>query len=88
LSACCDLLATYSGSLTEKHLCAYLDELAFRWNRRRRPPGEGFETVALALATSAPRTERTIVARPAPTGHPLSIWAVWPKVKLRRWPGK
>jgi hypothetical protein len=88
LSACCDLMATYSGSLTEKHLCAYLDELAFRRNRRRRPPGEGFVTVAQALATSAPRNERAIVARPAPTGHPLSIWSVWPPLKLRRHPGK
>jgi transposase-like protein len=82
---CHELLATYSGSLTEKHLCAYLDEVAFRWNRRRREPGEGFETVARALATSAPRTERVIVARPPVTGHPLSIWSVWPPRKLRAW---
>jgi transposase-like protein len=80
-----ELLATYSGSVTEKHLCAYLDELAFRWNRRRRAPSEGFMTVVDALATTLPRTERTIARRPAPTGNALSIWSVWPVRKLRPW---
>jgi transposase-like protein len=83
MNASYDLLATYGGSLSEKHLCAYLDEVSFRWNRRRREPREGFETVLEALATSVPRTERTIVARAAATGHPLSIWAEWPRVRLR-----
>jgi hypothetical protein len=83
MNASYDLLATYSGSLSEKHLCAYLDEVSFRWNRRRREPREGFETVVQALATSVPRTERMIVARTAATGRPLSIWAEWPRVRLR-----
>jgi transposase-like protein len=78
LFSSCELQATYSGAVTEKHLRTYLDELAFRLNRRRRPRAEGFLTAMRALAASAPRTYRAIIARPAPEGYPLSIWSLSP----------
>ncbi|MEZ0229365.1 MAG: transposase [Planctomycetota bacterium] len=69
-----ELLATYYGSLSEKHLNVYLEEAAFRWNRRRRAPGEGFLLVARAVGESEPRTYREIVAKKEPDGHSMSMF--------------
>ncbi|HZU99145.1 MAG TPA: IS1595 family transposase [Planctomycetota bacterium] len=70
-----ELQATYGGSVTEKHLRAYLDELAFRGNRRRRAIEDAFRELARSLAWTRPRSYTTIVACPEPTGNPLSIFA-------------
>jgi hypothetical protein len=70
-----ELQATYVGSVTEKHLRAYLDELAFRRNRRRRALDVAFHELACSLASTPPRSYPTIVARPEPTGNALSIFA-------------
>ena len=73
-----ELLATYSGSISEKHLRAYTDEVAFRWNRRARPQPDRFRDLARVLAQTLPRPYREIVRREAPRGHPLSIVALPP----------
>jgi transposase-like protein len=79
-----DLLATFGGSLSEKHLLAYLDEYAFRQNRKERPVAEGFATLARAIAGAEPRTCREVVARPAPQGYPVSIFRITPYPKRAR----
>lgn len=71
-----DLMVTYSGSVSEKHLHGYLDETAFRRNRRLEPVGEAFRLVAYCLPVTPPRTYRRIIAEPALSGHPLSIFGV------------
>ena len=76
-----ELLATFKGSLSEKHLLAYLTEYAFRKNRKERPLTQGFVHVARALAVTRPITYRQIVAAPAPPGHPLSIFRTSPHPK-------
>jgi transposase-like protein len=68
------LLATFKGCVSEKHLRSYLDEDAFRENRRKRTVVSSFLTVARALVDTPARTYRAITARPAPVGHPLSIF--------------
>jgi hypothetical protein len=70
-----ELLATYYGSVSERHLRAYLDELGFRANRRWRSPREALALVAPEIARSEPRPYRAIAARAAPSGHELSIFA-------------
>ncbi len=60
-----ELLATYWGSVGEKHLRAYLDELAFRMNRARRAIAESFLEVVPGLATAEPLPYKAIVAKPA-----------------------
>jgi hypothetical protein len=70
-----ELLGTYSGSVSEKHLRGYLDELTFRRNHALRPLAERFLTIARALAETAPRSYRQIAARPPATGRPLSIFS-------------
>ncbi|MEZ0231181.1 MAG: transposase, partial [Planctomycetota bacterium] len=70
-----DLLATYFGSMSEKHLGAYLDELSFRGVQRpeRRPAEELFLLAVTALAQSEPRPYRKIVAKPEAQGFELSV---------------
>jgi hypothetical protein len=74
-----DLLATFKGCLSEKHLRAYLDENAFRDNRRRRPARESFAVLMGATATTQPLSYRKIVARPKLEGYPLSIFRGVPR---------
>jgi hypothetical protein len=73
-AAAWELFVTCGGSATEKHLRAYLDELAFRRNRRRRPRSEAFLALASAIAATPPRTYEMIGARGEPEGYALSIW--------------
>jgi hypothetical protein len=73
-----ELLATYFGSVSERHLRVYLDELGFRANRRWRSPRESLALVAPEIARSEPRPYKAIVARPAPTGHPIAIYSSEP----------
>jgi transposase-like protein len=77
-----ELLATYSGSISEKHLRAYTNEVAFRWNRRARPQPERFSSFALLLARTPPRTYKAVTRRERPEGHPLSIVSLPPFPKL------
>ncbi len=72
-----ELLATYWGSVTEKHLRGYLDELSFRMNRRWRTAAESFLTVAPELALAEPMPWKAIVAKtePAAEVRPVSIFA-------------
>ena len=81
-----NVFATFMGSLSERHLRGYLDEHAFRENRRKRPVAEGFLTLARAIAVTPPHSYRRVVARPAPEGHPLSIFktAGWGRFQSRR----
>jgi transposase-like protein len=90
-SATCDLLATFRGSLSEKHLKSYLDEQAFRENHGSRPLEDVFLGLAHALALTAPHSVRQIVARPSPEGFPLSIfktagWGRFARLSARPWP--
>jgi transposase-like protein len=73
-----ELLATYSGSISEKHLRAYTDEVSFRWNRRARPQPDRFRELSEALARTPPRPYKLIVQRDEPRGHPLSLVALPP----------
>jgi hypothetical protein len=70
-----ELLGTYSGSVSEKHLRGYLDEVAFRRNHALRPVAERFLTIAQGLVKTAPLSHRQIVARPHATARPLSIFS-------------
>jgi hypothetical protein len=78
-----ELLATYYGSVSERHLRVYLDELGFRANRRWRSPREAFVRVAREIGRSEPRPYRAIAARAAPSGHDLSIFDVSGSSRLR-----
>ncbi len=77
-----ELLATYSGSISEKHVRAYTDEVAFRWNRRALPQPERFRSFARSLSKTPSRPYKEIVRREAPKGHPLSIVSLPPFPKL------
>jgi len=81
-----ELLATYSGSISEKHLQAFADEVAFRWNRRARPQPERFLSFARTLAETPPLLYKEITRRARPRGHPLSIVSLppFPKPDARR----
>jgi transposase-like protein len=71
-----ELLATYWGCATEKHLRSYLDELAFRLNWRFREAAESFLAVVPELVRAEPRPYDAIVARdePAAETKPVSIF--------------
>jgi len=57
------LLGTFHGSVRVQHLKAYLDEFAFRFNRRRGPrPMRMFEHLAACAVSQRCRTYRQIVA--------------------------
>ncbi|HZU97937.1 MAG TPA: hypothetical protein VFF73_14640 [Planctomycetota bacterium] len=72
--ACQDLFETYAGSLSLKHLEAYMDEAAFRLNWHGRTPRTAFLSVAdVATARRAP-TYREIVGRRRVETRPLSIF--------------
>ncbi|MGB5754292.1 MAG: transposase, partial [Thermoanaerobaculia bacterium] len=56
------LLGTYHGSASRKHLAAYLDEYAFRFNRRKtRGVGRIAARLIQQVVAVRPITYRTIV---------------------------
>lgn len=62
--------STYQGAVSPEHLPAYLDEFAFRFNRRtasRR--GLLFLRLLEHAVTAPPTTYRDLVVTPAPTGR-------------------
>jgi hypothetical protein len=76
------LLGTHQGSVSEAHLPAYLDEFAFRFNRRRSASrGMVFYRVMELAAGYHPVRFQDLLAvrkpRPAPSsrdwGHPPSL---------------
>ncbi len=81
-----ELNATYYGSLSEKHLRCYLDELAFRMNRQWRPHHESFFSLVAEVPHAPALTYRQIVAKPALEGHALSIFDTGRPLKTLRRP--
>jgi hypothetical protein len=69
-----ELLLTYSGSVSEKHLVRYLDETAFRLNWSETELRDTFEGAAEGLTLWRGLTYRQIVGAPVPRA-PLSIFA-------------
>jgi len=64
------LLGTHGGAVKPWHLQAYLDEFAFRWNRRKTKGVARISARAIeTLVSHAPRTMRRIVDDAAP--YPL-----------------
>ena len=64
------LLGTHQGSVSPEHLDAYLNEFAFRFNRRgsRRRGMLFYRLLEQAVATD-PVTYRSLIANPRPTGR-------------------
>ena len=61
------LLGTHHGAVSEKHLPAYLDEYAFRFNRRTaRSISHGFGRLVEHAVRIKPTSYRDLVAPPAP----------------------
>ena len=61
------LLGTHHGAVGEKHLPAYLDEYAFRFNRRTaKRVSHGFARLIEHAVRIKPSTYRAIVAAPIP----------------------
>src|SRR5436305_11477209 len=61
------LLGTHHGAVGEKHLPAYLDEYAFRFNRRTaKRVSHGFARLIEHAVRIKPSTYRAIVAAPTP----------------------
>ena len=61
------LLGTHHGAVGEKHLPAYLDEYAFRFNRRTaKRVSHGFARLIEHAVRIKPSTYRAIVAVPTP----------------------
>jgi len=61
------LLSTAQGGISHQHLQSYLDEYAFRFNRRRaHHRGLLFQRLLLQAVQGAPRTYRSLVAVPDP----------------------
>src|SRR4051795_4865446 len=61
------LLGTHHGAVSEKHLPAYLDEDAFRFNRRTaKRVSHGFARLIEHAVRIKPSTYRAIVAAPTP----------------------
>src|SRR3954470_22639730 len=61
------LLGTHHGAVSEKHLPAYLDEYAFRFNRRTaKRVSHGFARLIEHAVRIKPSTYRAIVAAPTP----------------------
>lgn len=59
------ILGTYQGSVSRKHLHAYLDEFAFRFNRRRSGRVTlPFERLCAIAVITPPRPYRCIVTQP------------------------
>jgi hypothetical protein len=57
------LLGTHQGAVGEQHLQDYLDEFAFRFNRRKsRSRGKLFYRLAQQAVAMEPTTYRAIVA--------------------------
>ncbi len=64
------LLGTHGGAVTPRHLQAYLDEFAFRWNRRKtNGVGRISARTIEGLVSHAPLTMRTIIDRATPYPH-------------------
>ena len=60
------LLGTHHGAVSKKHLPAYLDEFAFRFNRRTaRTLSHRFARLIEHAVQISPTTYRTLVAEPA-----------------------
>ena len=60
------LLGTHHGAVGEKHLPAYLDEYAFRFNRRTATlVSHGFARLIEQAVKTGPTTYREIIATPA-----------------------
>jgi hypothetical protein len=72
------LLGTHQGAVSQEHLQDYLDEFAFRFNRRKsRSRGKLFFRLAQQAVAVEPTTYRAIVASartsdPNPLGLPES----------------
>jgi ISXO2-like transposase domain len=72
------LLGTHQGAVSQEHLQDYLDEFAFRFNRRKsRSRGKLFFRLAQQAVAAEPTTHRAIVASartsdPNPLGLPES----------------
>ena len=61
------LLGTHHGAVGKKHLAAYLDEFAFRFNRRTaRSISHRFARVIEHAVQIRPTTYHALVAQPAP----------------------
>jgi transposase-like protein len=61
------LLGTHHGAVSEKHLPAYLDEYAFRFNRRTaKRISHGFARLVEHAVCIKPTSYRDLVAPPAP----------------------
>jgi transposase-like protein len=73
--ACRDIFDTYAGSLSLKHLEAYMDEAAFRLNWQGRAVRAAFLSVADAATARRAPTYREIVGRRRVEPRPLSIFA-------------
>lgn len=78
-----DLLGSYFGSLSEKHLRGYLDELTFRMNRQWRDAEESFFEVTPAVVSAEPRPYKAIVAKAPAEGYPMAIYDRLPR-RLKR----
>jgi hypothetical protein len=68
------LLGTHAGAVKARHLQVYLDEFAFRWNRRKtNGVGRISARTIEMLVSHAPRTMRSIVdsAKPYPLFEPF-----------------
>lgn len=67
------LMGTHQGSTDPAHLPAYLDEFAFRFNRRRsRSRGLLFYRLLELAVAHEPVRYRDLIANPAPHGRPPS----------------
>jgi len=69
------LIGTHAGAVKARHLQAYLDEFAFRWNRRKTKGVGRISARTIAMLVSHPaRTMRAIVdgARPYPLFMPAA----------------
>ena len=82
------LLGTHQGSVDQAHLQSYLNEFAFRFNRRRSTsPGMVFYRILELAVGHAPVRYRDLVVDPQPKairpvpsgtgGHPPSLDRPW-----------
>jgi Zn ribbon nucleic-acid-binding protein len=76
------LLGTHAGAVKPKYLQAYLDEFAFRWNRRRT---KGVGRIAARtignLVGHAPLTMRAIIKGATPYPHFMAVKQAVPELK-------
>ena len=68
------LLGTHQGGVQHVHRDYYLDEFAFRFNRRRsKARGLLFHRLAQQAVAVGPATYNTIVGNTEPTGPPSAL---------------